>query len=206
MLFIIFLLFAVAPLISQAFGWQAASSFDLNDPEAARAKYAEITGIESISEQGQAWCALTEPELRAIARHTDISNTVTTTTHTSSAGEVTTSAVFEPAPNQDELVESAVKQTADWCRYNVWENFEKLQSMEREEALYELLCQLSPEGATTLVRFLGTGFTEEGEKSTNSDGSSTEVSVSRPEPREIEETEMASWMDALSAECGWNGG
>ncbi len=199
---IVFLLFAIATFISQALEWQAAS-FDLNDPEAARAKYAEITDSESFSEHGSAWCALTEPELRAIARHTEMSNIVTTTTHTSSAGEVTTSAVFEPAPNQDELVEWSVKHVAESCRYNVWASVEKLQTIQSEEALNELLCELSPEGVTTLLRFLSVGFSEEAEKSTNSDGSSTETTISRP--AEPDESEVTAGMEMLSAECGWDG-
>lgn len=141
MFFIVFLLIAVVSLFSQTLGGQAAS-FDLNDPEAARAKYAEIGAIEGFSEQGQAWCSLTERELRAIARHTEMSNTVTTTIHTSSAGEVTTSTVFEPAPDQDELVESAVKYTTDSCRYNVWAKFEELQAVTDEETWTELLCHI----------------------------------------------------------------
>ncbi len=94
-----FLIYAVFASIAQAFGWQAAS-FDLNDPEAARAKYEEIGAIESLEEQGRAWCSLTDRELRAIAKHTEMSNTITTTTHTSSMGETTASTVIEPAPNQ----------------------------------------------------------------------------------------------------------
>ena len=204
MLFIAFLIFPFIALLAQVFGWQA-DSFDLSDPEAARAKYAEITAIESFSEQGQAWCSLTDRELRAIARHSEISNIVTTTTHTSSAGEVTTNTIVEPAANQDELVEQAVKWTADSCRYNVWANMEKLQAITDDEGWVELLCRLTPEEAETLFRFLSGGYTEVIEVATSSDGSSTETAVSRP-PEQGDESEMASAMEALSAECGWDGG
>ena len=204
MLFIAFLIFPFMALLAQVFGWQA-DSFDLKDPEAARAKYEEITGIESFSEQGQAWCSLTEREVRAIARHTEMSNIVTTTIQTSSAGEVTASTVVEPAPNQDELVDRAVKQTSDSCRYNVWANFEKLQTVTDEEGWAELLCQLTREEAATLIRFLSVGYTEVIEVATSSDGSSTETTVSSP-PEQVDEGEVAAGLEALSAECGWDGG
>ena len=205
MLFIAFLIFPFIALLAQVFGWQA-DSFDLNDPEAARAKYAEITAIESFSEQGRAWCSLTEREVRAIARHTEMSNIVTITTHTSSAGEVTTNAIVEPAPNQDELVEGAVKQTSDSCRYNVWANFEKLQTVTDEEGWAELLCQLTREEAATLIRFLSVGgYTEVIEVATSSDGSSTETKVSRP-PERVDESDVAAGLEELSAECGREGG
>ena len=198
MLFIVFLLIAVVSLFGPPLGGQAAS-FDLNDPEAARAKYAEIGDIEGFSAQGRAWCSLTEQELRAIARHTEMSNIVKTTTHTSSEGEVTTSVVVEPAPNQDELVELAVKRTADSCRYNVWAKFEKLQAVTDEETWTELLCHIGPEEAAAIIRFLAPAYNVEGESSTKANGESTETTVSRPEP--VDEGEVASGMEALSAEC-----
>ena len=201
MLFIAFLIFPFIALLAQVFGWQA-DSFDLSDPEADRAKYAEITAIESFSEQGQAWCSLTDRELRAIARHTEISNIVTTTTHTSSAGEVTTNTIVEPADNQDKLVEQAVKWTADSCRYNVWANMENSKPL---QGWVELLCQLTPEEAETLFQFLSGGYTEVIEVATSSDGSSTETAVSRP-PEQGDESEMAAAMETLSAECGWDVG
>ena len=204
MLFIALLLIPFIALLAQAFGWQA-DSFDLSDPEAARAKYAEITAIESFSEQGQAWCGLTDRELRAIARHTEMSNIITTTTHTSSAGETTTTVVTEPAPNQEELVESGVRQINDSCHYNAWANFEKLQTITDEEEWEKLVCQLTPKEAETLFRFLSGGYTEVIEVATSSDGSSTETAVSRP-PEQGDESEMAAAMDTLSAECGWDGG
>lgn len=49
-----------------------------------------------------------------------MSNTVATTTHTTSRGEVTSSVAVEPVPGQDELVEGAVEYVADSCRHNVW--------------------------------------------------------------------------------------
>ena len=134
-----------------------------------------------------------------------MSNIVTTTTHTSSAGEVTTSTVVKPAPNQDELVEEAVKQTSDSCRYNVWANFEKLQTVTDEEGWAELLCQLTREEAATLIRFLSGGYTEVIEVATSSDGSSIETTVSTP-PERVDESEVAAGLEALSAECGWEGG
>jgi hypothetical protein len=55
--------------------------------------------------------------------------------------------------------------------------WEKLQAVTDEEEWTELLCGLTPEETEALFRFLGGGFAEEGEKSTNSDGSSTEVKI-----------------------------
>lgn len=204
MIFIAFLIFALISLFGQLLGWSAAS-FDLNDPEAARAKYAEIGAIESLEEQGRAWCSLTDQELRAIARHTEMSNTVTTTTHTSSAGETRTTVVFEPAPNQEALVESAVRFTADSCRYNVWATFEKLQSITDEEEWAELLCHIGEEEAATIIRFLSPASSVESERSAKADGESTEITISRPgEP--VGESELAAILETLSAECGWDGG
>lgn len=204
MIFIAFLIFALISLFGQLLGWSAAS-FDLNDPEAARAKYAEIGAIESLEEQGRAWCSLTDQELRAIARHTEMSNTVTTTTHTSSAGETTTTVVFEPAPNQEALVESAVRFTADSCRYNVWATFEKLQSITDEEEWAELLCHIGEEEAATIIRFLSPASSVESERSAKADGEATEITISRPgEP--VGESELAAILETLSAECGRDGG
>lgn len=204
MVFIAFLIFALISLLGQLFVQQAAS-FDLNDPEEARAKYAEIGAIESSEEQGQAWCSLTDQEVRAIARHTQMSNIITTTTYTSSAGEVTTTTVVEPAPNQDELVESAVQFTADSCRYNVWATVEKLQAVTDEEALAELLCHIGPEEAAVIIRFLSPASSVESERSAKADGESTETTISRPrEP--VYESELAAMMEALSAECGKDSG
>lgn len=205
MLFIILLLIPVIALLAQTFGWHPAS-FDLDDPEAVRVRYAEITAIESLAEQGRAWCSLTEPELRAIARHTEMSNTITTTTHTSSAGEVETSTVVEPAPNHDELVERAVRFTADSCRYNAWDNLEELQSIVDEEAQGEFLCQLTPEEAATLIRFVmpsGSGRIES--EVTRDDGESDKTTVSTP-PEPVDESGLSVMLEALSAECGWDGG
>ena len=206
MIFIAFLVFALISLFGQFFGWQA-TSFDINDPEAARAKYAEIGAIEGLEEQGRAWCSLTDQELRAIAKHTEMSNTVTTTTHTSSTGETTTTTVVEPAPNQEALVESAVRFTADSCRYNVWATFEKLQSITDEEEWAELLCHVGEDEAATIIRFMGMGisYTETTEAVTSNDGSSTETTVSEPaEP--VDESETAMWVEALSTECEQDGG
>ena len=204
MIFIAFLIFALISLFGQALGWQAAS-LDINDPEAARAKYAEIGAIESMEEQRRAWCSLTDQELRAIAKHTEMSNIVTTTTHTSSMGQTTTTVVFEPAPNQEALVESAVRFTADSCRYNVWATFEKLQSITDEEEWAELLCHIGEEEAATIIRFLSPASSVESEGSTKADGESTETTISRPlEP--VGESELAEILETLSAECGRDGG
>ena len=200
MVLIVLLLIVVVSLFGQTLGGQAAS-FDLNDPEAARAKYAELGAVEGFSEQGRAWCSLTEPELRAIAMHTEMSNIVTTTTHTSSAGEVTTSVVVEPAPDQDELVESAVQFTADSCRYNVWATVEKLQAVTDEESWAELLCHIGPEEAAAIIRFLSPASSVESEASTKANGESTETTISRPlEP--VDESELAAIIEELSAQCG----
>lgn len=204
MLVVFFLLWAFLLPFGEGFGGQDAS-FDLSDPEAARARYAEITAIEGFSEQGRAWCSLTEAEVRAIARHTEISNIITTTTHTSSSGEVTSSAVIEPAPNQDELVEREVEYLADSCRYNVWATLEKLQTISDQGELAELMCQITEEEAATLLRFLSGGYTEVIEVATSSDGSSTETKISSP-PEQDDENGMTAWMEALSAGCGKDGG
>ena len=203
MLFVAFLIFSFIALLAQVFGWQA-DSFDLNDPEAARAKYSEITAIGSFSEQGRAWCSLTEREVRAIARHTEMSNIVTTTTHTSSAGEVTSNAIVEPAPNQDELVESAVRHINDSCRYNAWANLDKFLAATGEETVEELWCYLSPEEAAVIFLNLYPAYREVGEASTKANGESTETTISRPEP--VDEGELAEAMEILAAECGWGGG
>ena len=199
MLFVAFLIFSFIALLAQVFGWQA-DSFDLNDPEAARAKYAEITAIESFSEQGRAWCSLTEREVRAIARHTEMSNIVTTTTHTSSAGEVTTSTVVKPAPNQDEPVESAVRRIDDSCRYNAWANFEKLQTITDREEWEELVCPLTAEEVAAMFLFISPASSVESEKSTKADGESTETTISRPR-ESVDESELAAIRETLSAEC-----
>ena len=202
MIFIAFLIFALVPLFGQLFGWQAAS-FDLNDPEAAKAKYADIGAIESLEEQGWAWCSLTDRELRAIAAHTEMSNTVTTTTHTSSAGETTATVVFEPAPNQEALVESAVRRINASCRYNAWANFEKLQTITDEEEWAELVCPLTAEEVAAMFLFISPASSVESEKSTKADGESTETTISRPwEP--VDESELAAMQETLSAECGWD--
>ena len=201
-MFIAVLLIAVMSLFGQTFGWQAAS-FDLDDPEAARAKYEEISAIESMEDQGQAWCSLTDQELRAIAKHTEMSNTITTTTHTSSTGETTASTVIEPAPNQDELVEWAVRLTADSCRYNAWANAERLQAAADEKERAEVLCRLGPEEAEMLILFLATMSVSTTGGVTNDNGESTMTTVSGPsEP--VEESGLAAILEALSAECGWD--
>ena len=204
MIFIAFLIFALISLFGQLFGWQS-PSFDLNDPEAARAKYAEIGEIESLKEQGLAWCSLTDRELQAIARHTEMSNIITTTTHTSSTGETTTTVVIEPAPSQEELVESAVRRINDSCRHNAWANFEKLQTITDDEEWEELVCQLTVEEVAAMFLFISPASSVEGEKSTKADGESTEITISRPE-EPVDESELAAMMETLSAECGRGSG
>ena len=201
----LFLLYAVICSIIPMLGWQAAS-FDLNDPEAARAKYAEISAIEDLEESGRAWCGLSGRELRGIARHTEMSNTITTTTHTSSTGEMTTNTVIESAPNQDELVELAVKQIADSCRHNVWANAKKLLWAADDEERAEMLCQLTLEEATMLFRFFTTSTHSIDTKiSISGSGESTETTVSGPS-KPIDEREWAAMTEELSAQCGRDGG
>ena len=200
MLIIAFLLLAVLSLLGRSPQWQPAS-FDLNDPEAARAKYAEIVAIEGIAAQGRAWCALGPAEVRAIARHTAMSNTVITTVHNGSGGETTTSIVIEPAPNQEELVELAVNQIADSCRYRVWGIVERLSAAD-VAAQAEMLCAMTPGEAETVFRFMfpARSATLVSEVAGDDGAESTRTTTDYP-PEYANGAEIAAGLAAMAGGC-----
>ena len=199
MAIIAFLLLAILSLLGRSPQWQPAS-FDLDDPEAARARYAEIVAIEGIAAQGRAWCALSPAEVRAMARHTAMSNTVITTVRTS-GGETTTSIVIEPAPNQDELVELAVNQIADSCRYQVWDIVERLYAADAA-AQAEMLCAMTPGEAETVFRFMfpAGSATLVSEVTTDDAAESTRTTTSYP-PEYANEAEIAAGLAAMAGGC-----
>ena len=202
MTIIIFLILAALSLLTPPPQPQPAS-FDLHDPQAARAKYAELAAIDGWTAQGQAWCALTPPEIRAIAQHTEMSNTITTTIHITSAGETTTSVIIQPAPNQAELVEAEVQFTADSCRLNVWPNIERLSAAANDPERAEVMCSLGPAPAAMLLRFLMSGSNTESSKVASQTGESTEIIIERP-PEPPDETAIADAIDSLSTQCEWS--
>lgn len=197
---VIFLILAALSLLTRTTQPQPAS-FDLNDPQAARAKYAELAAIDGYTAQGQAWCALTSAEIRAIAQHTDMSNTITTTIHITSAGETTTSVIVQPAPNQDELVERAVQSTADSCRLNLWDNVESLSNAADDAARAEIFCAMPPQKAEMFIRFSMDITTTISEKIIRDTGESVETTISNP-PEPPDEAKIAAAIAAFSAQCG----
>ena len=204
MIFIVFLIVAVISLFGQVLGWQA-PSFDLDDPEAVRAKYAELGEIDGWAALGRAWCALTPGEARAIAKHTEMSNIITTTIHISSAGERTEDTVIEPAPNQDELVELAVQHFTEECRYNLWGNLERLEDAADDAERAEVWCSMTPKEAATLIRSFTNLSTSTTEEITSDTGEYSATTISRP-PEPFDESGVDDFMEGLSAECGWDGG
>ena len=196
----IFLILAALSLLTRIPQPQPAS-FDLNDPQAARAKYAELAAIDGYTAQGQAWCALTPPEIRAIAQHTDMSNTITTTIHITSAGETTTSVIVQPAPNHDELVERAVQSIADSCRLNLWDNVESLSNAADDAERAEVFCAMPPQKAEMFIRFSMDITTSISKKIIRDTGESTETIVSNP-PEPPDEAQIAAAIAAFSAQCG----
>ena len=202
MILLILLLSAVVTLLGPGFGRQAAS-FDLDDPEAARGKYAELGAIDGWVAQGRAWCALSSAEVRAMARHTAMSNIVTTTIHVSSGGETTTSVVIEPAANRGELVGYWEKRVADECRYNVWANMERLSAAADDAERAEALCAPGPDGTAMLLRFLSEVYLGESSKIARDTGESTEIIIERP-PEPADETAIADAIESWSAQCGWD--
>ena len=203
MMLLILLLSAIVTLLGTGFGRQAAA-FDLEDPEEARAKYAELGAIDGWAAQGWAWCALAPAEVRAIAKHTAMSNIITTTIRTSSDGETTTSVVIEPAANQGELVGYWEKRVADECRYNVWANMERLSAAVDDAGRAEALCAPGPDGAAMLLRFLSEVYLGESSKIARDTGESTEIIIERP-PEPADETAIADAIESWSAQCGWDG-
>ena len=199
MIIIALLLFAVLSLLGRSPQWQPAS-FDLDDMEAARAKYAEIVAIEGIAAQGRAWCALAPAEVRAIAKHTEMSNTVITTVR-ASGGETTTSIVIEPAPNQDELVELAVNRIADSCRYRVWDIVERLSAAD-VAAQAEMLCAMTPGEAETVFRFMfpARSATLVSEVAGDDGAESTKTTTDYP-PEYANEAEIAAGVAAMAGGC-----
>ena len=200
MVIIALLLLAILSLLGRSPQWQPAS-FDLDDPEAARARYAEIVAIEGIAAQGRAWCALAPAEVRAIARHTRMSNTVITTVHTGSGGETATSIVIEPAPNQDELVELAANQIADSCRYQVWGIAERLYAADAA-ARAEMLCAMTPGEAETVFRFMfpARSATLVSEVAGDDAAESTRTTTEYP-PEYASEAEIAAGVAAMAGGC-----
>lgn len=195
----IFLILAALSLLTRTPQPQPAS-FDLNDPQAARAKYAELAAIDGYTARGQAWCALTPAEIRAIAQHTDMSNTITTTIHITSAGETTTSVIVQPAPNQDELVERAVQSIADSCRLNLWDNVENLSNAADDAARAEIFCAMPPQEAEMFIRFSMDITTTISEKIIRDTGESVETTISNP-PEPPDEAQIAAAIAAFSAQC-----
>ena len=203
-MFAILLLLAILSLLGRSPQWPPAS-FDLDDIEAAieaaRAKYAEIVAIEGIAAQGRAWCALSPAEVRAMARHTEMSNIITFTIHITRDGQRIDIYTIKPAPNQDELVEYRVKRVADGCRYNVWDNLERLDAAADDAARTEVLCSLNTDAATTLLRFLNEVSTSESSKEVADTGESSESIIYRP-PEPANETAISDAIASLSTQCG----
>ena len=200
MVIIAFLLLAILSLLGRSPQWQP-ESFDLDDPDAARARYAEIVAIEGIAAQGRAWCALAPAEVRAMARHTRMSNTVITTVRTGSGGETATSIVIEPAPNQDELVELAVNQIADSCRYRVWDIVERLYAAD-VAAQAEMLCAMTPGEAETVFRFiLPSNSATLVSEVTGDDGAESTRTTTEYPPEYLNEAEIAAGVAAMAGGC-----
>lgn len=195
----IFLIFAALSLLTRTPQPQPAS-FDLNDPQAARAKYAELAAIDGYTAQGQAWCALTPAEIRAIAQHTRMSNIITTTIHITSAGKKTETTVIQPAPNQAQLVETAVQSTADICRLNLWNNVESLSNAADNAERAEIFCAMPPQEAEMFIRFSMGGGSTISEKVIRDTGESTETIVSNP-PEPPDAAQIAAAIAAFSAQC-----
>ena len=202
MVIIALLLLAILSLLGRSPQWQPAS-FDLDDPDAARTRYAEIVAIEGIAAQGRAWCALSPAEVRAMARHTAMSNIITTTIRISGDGETTTSVVIEPAPNQDELVEYWAGRVADECRYKVWGNLERLDAAADDAARAEVFCSLGADAAARLLRFLSEAYLSESSKVTRESGESEEIIIERP-PEPADEAAIADAIASASTQCGWD--
>ena len=202
MAIIVFLIFAVLSLLGWSPQWQAAA-FDLDDREAARAKYAEIVGVEGVAAQGQAWCALSSAEVRAMARHTEMSNIITFTIHIIRDGKRIDSYTIKPAPNQDELVEYWVRRVGDGCRYNAWGNLERLNAAADDAERLEVLCSLDPDEAAILLRFKRDVFIIESSKGVASTGESADSTINRP-PVPASETAIADAVESWSAQCGWD--
>lgn len=196
----IILIFAALSLLTRTPQPQPAS-FDLNDPQAARAKYAELAAIDGYTAQGQAWCALTPPEIRAIAQHTRMPNIITTTIQITSAGEKTETTVIQPAPNQAQLVETAVQSTADSCRLNLWNNVESLSNAADNAARAEVFCAMPPQEAEMFIRFSMDITTSISKKIIRDTGESVETTISNP-PEPPDEAKIAAAIAAFSAQCG----
>ena len=201
MLLLILLLSAIAALLGSGFG-RLPASFDLNDPEAARAKYAELAAVDGWAAQGRAWCALSPAEVRAIAKHTAMSNIITTTIRISGDGETTTSVLIEPAPNQDELVAHRANRIADECRYKVWDNLERLAAAADDAGRAEVLCSAGADEAARLLRFLSEAYLSESSKVTRESGESEEIIIERP-PAPADEAAIADAIASASTQCGW---
>ena len=205
MLFITIFVALVFPLIIPAAGWPPAASFDLNDPAAARAKAGQLYAIEDLGEQGRAWCALSPPELRAIARHSSMSNTITTTTRTNRQGAIHAESVaVEPAPNQDELIDAAVQFVTDSCRYEIWAVTQAMQAADDETEMLEILCRLPRQGRSIyLQNFLLTAARSHSDTATGADGETITTTIDYP-PEPVDAAGLAEMLDGLAAACAPN--
>lgn len=201
MLFITIFVALVVPLIIPAAGWQPAS-FDLNDPSAARAKVGQLYAIEDLGEQGRAWCALSPPELRAIARHSSMSNTITTTTRTDRHGEtLAESVIVEPAPNQAELIAAAVQLVTDSCRYDAWSVAQAMQAVADESAAVEILCRRPRESQSSYLQaFLLSAASTYHTTTTTADGTTITTTTDYP-PEPVAQAGLAEMLDGIAAAC-----
>lgn len=201
MLFITIFVALVFPLIIPAAGWQTAS-FDLSDPAAARARAGQLHAIADLGEQGRAWCALSPPELRAIARHSSMSNTITTTTRADRRGEsLAESVIVEPAPNQAELIAAAVQFVTDSCRYEVWSVAQAAQSAADETAMLEILCRLPRQGrAIYLQTFLLPAAVSTSHTATGADGETITTTTDYP-PEPVDQAGLTATLDGIAAAC-----
>ena len=204
MLFITIFVSLVFPLIIPAAGWQTAS-FDLNDPAAAQAKAGQLFAIADLGEQGRAWCALSPPELRAIARHSSMSNTITTTTRTNRQGAIHAESVaVEPAPNQAELIDAAVQFITDSCRYDVWSVTQAMQAAADESATMDILCRLPRQGRSIYLQtFLLPAARSHSDTTTAANGETITTTIDYP-PEPVDQAGLAEMLDGLAAACAPN--
>lgn len=200
MLFITIFVALVVPLIIPAAGWQTAS-FDLSDPAAARARVGQLYAIEDLGEQGRAWCALSPPELRAIARHSSMSNTITTTTRTDRHGAIHAESVaVEPAPNQAELIAAAVQFITDSCRYDVWSVAQATQSAADETAMLEILCRLPRQGRSIYLQNFLLTIARSHSHTTATNGETITTTINYP-PEPVDQAGLAEMLDGIAAAC-----
>lgn len=203
MLFITIFVALVFPLIIPAAGWQTAS-FDLHDPAAARAKAGQLYAIEDLGEQGRAWCALSPPELRAIARHSSMSNTITTTTRSDRQGAIhAESVIVEPAPNQAELIAAAVQFVTDSCRYEIWAVTQAMQAAADETEMLEILCRLPLQGRSIYLQSLLRTAARSHSHNSAANGETITTTIDYP-PEPVDAAGLAEMLDGVGAACAPN--